>query len=107
MLTQMLTLRIHLDKVTNENGPLRAHPGSHVSPTSEGDGLDATIDVHAKTDDMLAMRRLISHSIATSVEGTHRHHRILHLEFVAMSTLPDGVTWHDLVIPPSASVTAG
>jgi len=92
MLKQMLTLRIHLDEVTNENGPLRAIPGSQVSSTSEGDGLDATIDVHAKAGDVLAMRPLISNSSDSLVEGTHRHRRILHLEFVAMSTLHNGVT---------------
>jgi len=107
VLKQMLTLRIHLDEVTDENGPLRVIPGSHVSSTSEGDGLDATVDVHANAGDVLAMRPLISHSSGSSVEGTRRHRRILHLEFAASSILPDGVTWHDFVIPQSTSVTAG
>src|SRR6056297_629198 len=106
VLKQMLTLRIHLDEVTDENGPLRVIPGSHVSSTSEGDGLDATVDVHAMAGDVLAMRPLISHSSGSSVEGTRRHRRILHLEFAASSTLPDGVTWHDFVVPQSASLSA-
>ena len=106
VLKQMLTLRIHLDEVTDENGPLRVIPGSHVSSTSEGDGMDATVDVHAMAGDVLAMRPLISHSSGSSVEGTRRHRRILHLEFAASSTLPDGVTWHDFVVPQSASLSA-
>lgn len=107
VLKQMLTLRIHLDEVTNENGPLRVIPGSHVSSTSEGDGLDATVDVHAQVGDVLAMRPLISHSSGSSVEGTRRHRRILHLEFAASSMLPDGVAWHDFVVPHSTSKNAG
>lgn len=107
VLKQMLTLRIHLDEVTDENGPLRVIPGSHVSSTSEGDGLETTVDVHAMAGDVLAMRPLISHSSGSSVEGTRRHRRILHLEFAASSILPDGVTWHDFVIPQSASLNPG
>jgi len=107
VLKQMLTLRIHLDEVTDENGPLRVIPGSHVSSTSEGDGLDTTVDVHAMAGDVLTMRPLISHSSGSSVEGTRRHRRILHLEFAASSTLPDGVTWHDFVVPQAASLNAG
>jgi len=106
VLKQMLTLRIHLDEVTDENGPLRVIPGSHVSSTNEGDGLEATVDVHAMAGDVLAMRPLISHSSGSSVEGTRRHRRILHLEFAASPTLPDGVTWHDFVVPQSASLSA-
>ncbi len=97
VLKQMLTLRIHLDEVTDENGPLR--PGSHVSSTSEGDGLDAAVDVHADSGDVLAMRPLISHSSGASKPGTVRHRRILHLEFAASAQLPDAVQWHAFVRP--------
>ncbi|TWU54343.1 Phytanoyl-CoA dioxygenase (PhyH) [Rubripirellula tenax] len=97
ILNRMLTLRIHLDEVTDENGPLRVIPGSHVSSTSDGDGLDAAVDVHAKVGDVLAMRPLISHSSGASVPGTRRHRRILHLEFAASASLPDAIQWHDFV----------
>jgi ectoine hydroxylase-related dioxygenase (phytanoyl-CoA dioxygenase family) len=36
LLRQMLTLRIHLDEVTDENGPLRVIPQSHVASDSVG-----------------------------------------------------------------------
>ncbi len=97
VLKQMLTLRIHLDEVTAENGPLRVVPGSHVSSTSDGDGMNAAFDVHASAGDVLAMRPLISHSSGSSKPGTKRHRRILHLEFAASPTLPDGIEWHDFV----------
>ncbi len=97
VLKQMLTLRIHLDEVTEENGPLRVIPGSHLLSNNEGDGLNAAVDVHAKAGDVLAMRPLISHSIGASKPGTQRHRRILHLEFAASAKLPDGMQWHDFV----------
>lgn len=51
----------------------------------------------ATADDVLAMRPLISHSSGASKSGTHRHRRILHLEFAASPHLPDGMQWHDFV----------
>ncbi len=97
VLRQMLTLRIHLDEVTDENGPLRLIPGSHVSSTSDGDGMNAAVDVHASAGDVLAMRPLICHSSGSSKLGTKRHRRIFHLEFAASPKLPDGIEWHDFV----------
>ncbi len=98
ILQRMLTLRIHLDEVTDENGPLRVIPGSHVSSTSEGVGVDNAVTIHAHIGDVLAMRPLISHASGSSVEGTRRHRRILHLEFAADETLPNCVQWHDFVV---------
>jgi len=97
ILQRMLTLRIHLDEVTDENGPLRVIPQSHVSSTSEGIGVDGAVTIRAAAGDVLAMRPLVSHASGSSAEGTRRHRRILHLEFAADQTLPDGVAWHDFV----------
>ena len=95
VLRGMLTLRLHLDQVTNENGPLRVVPGSHESSTSLGQGLDRQVFIFAEAGDVLAMRPLISHASGPSQPGTTRHRRILHLEFAASAELPDGVQWHD------------
>ena len=97
ILRQMLTLRIHLDEVTDENGPLRVIPESHTSSDGEGLGIDQAATIHAELGDVLAMRPLISHASGSSAEGTRRNRRILHLEFAASSTLPDGVRWHDFI----------
>lgn len=104
VLRQMLTLRIHLDEVTEENGPLRVIPGSHVSSDTEGVGIDAAVDVHAAAGDVLAMRPLITHSSGSSTPETKRHRRILHLEFAASPRLPDGMQWHDFVGPAAGIV---
>ena len=99
ILRQILTLRIHLDEVTDENGPLRVIPGSHVSSDSDGIGVDRAVTIHAKIGDVLAMRPLISHASGSSAPNTQRHRRILHLEFAASKILPDGYQWHDFVRP--------
>lgn len=41
VLRRMLTMRIHLDDVTEENGPLRVIPESHKSATCRGRGVEA------------------------------------------------------------------
>ena len=62
LLRQMLTLRIHLDEVTDENGPLRVIPQSHISSDSVGLGVDHAVTIYASAGDVLAMRPLISHA---------------------------------------------
>ncbi|QDU74142.1 Phytanoyl-CoA dioxygenase (PhyH) [Bremerella volcania] len=94
LLASMLTLRIHLDAMTEENGPLSVIPGSHL--------LDAAqerppVVLSAQAGDVLAMRPLLSHASSMSKEGTTAHRRIVHLEFAASPALPDGVRWHDYV----------
>lgn len=97
ILSRMLTMRVHLDEVTDENGPLRVIPESHRSKACEGLGIERAETIHALAGDTLAMRPLISHSSGASIPGTTRHRRILHLEFAADPTLPDGYRWHDFI----------
>lgn len=105
ILRQMLTLRIHLDEVTDENGPLQVIPGSHVASDSIGLGLDHAVSIHADIGEVLAMRPLISHASGSSLEGTLRHRRILHLEFSSANTLTDGYQWHDFIQPRRQSTS--
>lgn len=107
ILRRMLTLRIHLDEVTDENGPLQVVPGSHRSKTDEGAGVNAAVAIHAAVGDVLAMRPLLSHSSGASHPGTTRHRRILHLEFAADEQLPDGYRWHDFVASAAAEERCG
>ncbi len=106
VLLQMLTLRIHLDEVTDENGPLVVLPGSHVgqvsnlsspsaSPTGEHRQAGRLPHViHAAAGDVLAMRPLLCHCSGSSSPNTTRHRRILHLEFASSPRLPEGFCWH-------------
>jgi hypothetical protein len=95
LLREMLTLRIHLDDVTTENGPLVVLPGTHGSRDAPATRPPQTI--LAQAGDVLAMRPLLAHSSGASTAGTTRHRRILHLEFAARRELPDGYAWHDFV----------
>jgi ectoine hydroxylase-related dioxygenase (phytanoyl-CoA dioxygenase family) len=94
VLEQMLTARIHLDEVTEENGPLKVIPGSHRGGKELA--LDSTppILVMARRGDVLLMRPLLAHCSGCSHPGTSRHRRVLHLEFAASPELPDGYAWH-------------
>ena len=97
VLRQMLTLRIHLDDVTDENGPLKVIPGSHHDDRDPDAGARPQVTILAAAGDVLAMRPLLCHCSNRSAEGTSRHRRILHLEFAGLSELPEGFAWHDFV----------
>jgi hypothetical protein len=94
LLEAMLTARIHLDDVTEENGPLKVVPGSHrhAKLLELGEALPHT--VLAARGDVLLMRPLLAHCSNRSYPETRRRRRILHLEFAAMPELPDGYAWH-------------
>jgi ectoine hydroxylase-related dioxygenase (phytanoyl-CoA dioxygenase family) len=94
LLERMLTARLHLDDVTDENGPLKVVPGSHR--TGEEMRLEgaAVATLHAEAGDVLLMRPLLAHCSNRSREGTARHRRVLHLELAADAALPDGFAWH-------------
>ncbi|MCI0360069.1 MAG: phytanoyl-CoA dioxygenase family protein [Planctomycetaceae bacterium] len=91
ILRQMLTLRIHLDAATAENGPLVVVPGSHHSRDTHSSREPAVI--LAAAGDVLAMRPLLEHSSGESHAGSDLHRRVVHLEFAASPALPDGYRW--------------
>jgi hypothetical protein len=97
ILRPMLTLRIHLDDVTSENGPLQVLPGTHIS--RDAPALREAVTIFAAAGDVLAMRPLLAHASAPSVAGTSCHRRIIHLEFAASGDLPDGYEWHSFIRP--------
>ncbi|WP_254512101.1 phytanoyl-CoA dioxygenase family protein [Anatilimnocola floriformis] len=96
LLREMLTIRLHLDDVTLENGPLRVIPGSHHSAAEIDSGREP-VTILARAGDALAMRPLLSHSSGDSAPETKLHRRILHLEFAKSETLPDGYAWQRFI----------
>lgn len=92
LLEQMVTVRLHLDDMTDENGPLKLLPGSH-----RGTGVDQPVTILGRRGDGLLMRPLVSHCSNKSFPGTTRRRRILHYEFAGVAELPDGYEWHDFV----------
>jgi hypothetical protein len=97
LLENMLTLRLHLDDVTESNGPLKVLPGSHQSGKAAGSGKRIPVTILGGRGDVLAMRPLLSHCSNKSLPGTTLHRRILHYEFSGIPQLPDGYLWHDFV----------
>lgn len=97
LLENMLTLRIHLDEVTNSNGPLEVIPGSHATGKAVESSSQEAVKILVNAGDVLAMRPMISHASGhTDSEGNLRR-RILHLEFSATEQLPDGYQWSHFV----------
>jgi hypothetical protein len=94
VLQTMLTARIHLDDVTEENGPLKVIPGSHRSGKLLEPGESPPRSIVVQRGDVLLMRPLLAHCSNRSHPDTRRHRRILHLEYAASAELPDGYAWH-------------
>ena len=106
-LRDMLTLRIALDPMTEENGPLIVQSGAHW-PVNEGreEGDWGSEEMAFQTDgnpyttilgqagDVFVMRPLLPHSSLKSVEGTPLRRRIIHLELSNVRQLPAGLEWH-------------
>jgi ectoine hydroxylase-related dioxygenase (phytanoyl-CoA dioxygenase family) len=97
VLAAMLTARIHLDDVTEENGPLKVIPGSHRAGKRLHLGDTPPVSIQVAAGDVLLIRPLLAHSSGRSHPDTRRHRRILHLEFAASPELADGFAWHCFV----------
>jgi Phytanoyl-CoA dioxygenase (PhyH) len=97
VLESMLTLRIHLDEITPENGPLQVASGSQrTGKALQVDGYERH-SICTAAGSVLAMTPLLAHCSGRSSPGTTRHRRILHLEFSGLRELPGGVGWHQFV----------
>ena len=95
LLENMLTFRIHLDDVTDENGPLKVIPGSHRTGKKLLLGEAAPQTIYAAKGDVLAVRPLTAHASANAQLNTAMHRRILHLEFAACPEPAKGMFWHE------------
>ncbi len=112
ILESMLTVRIHLNEITEENGPLKVIPGSHRSGKEMVLGETPPQAILCNRGDVLLMRPLLAHSSGRSHPDTRRHRRILHLEFAASPNLPDHYEWYDYIdgrspAPPPTSSAEG
>jgi len=95
ILEQMLTLRIHLDDVSPDNGPLRVLAGSHRRDSPAEDDREVTI--LARAGEVLAIRPLLFHCSSSASSASELHRRIIHLEFAGRRELPDGYAWRHFV----------
>ena len=93
LLDHMLTIRIHLDDVTDANGPLRVIPGSHVAYQQKYDPTREAETLCCRAGDALLMRPLVTHASGHSKSDAGLHRRIVHLECAPRGDLPDGYEW--------------
>jgi ectoine hydroxylase-related dioxygenase (phytanoyl-CoA dioxygenase family) len=97
LLARMLTARVHLDDMTDENGPLRVVPGSHRFDRTADDEPRPPVVVRCRAGDVLLMRPLLTHASGHAAPGTAMHRRIVHLECAPAGELGDGYEWRDFV----------
>lgn len=95
LLQRMLTLRLHLDDCTDQNGPLRVKPESHQHGVLSSGALDAWRDMPERlclvpAGGVVLMRPLLLHASSSAAAIGHR--RVIHLEWSA-DHLPGGLRW--------------
>ena len=92
----MLTLRIHIDDVPEDNAPLLIAPGSHrhgrIAEAAIADTVArcGTIVCTAQAGDIWAYATPILHASAAATRAAHR--RVLQVDYSARR-LPDGLDW--------------
>jgi ectoine hydroxylase-related dioxygenase (phytanoyl-CoA dioxygenase family) len=97
-LRNMLTLRIHLDPTTIDNGALRILPGTHLKGRLNAKDILSLVETmkplecESAAGDILLMCPLLLHSSRKAVNPSHR--RIIHIEFSAMA-LPSPLEWYE------------
>jgi len=90
-LEQVLTLRVHLDDSTHENGPLRVLPGSHRQGVLSNDEIQQLstsidpIDCLVGKGGVVAMRPLLVHASSKLRNDCPR--RVLHIEYAASESI--------------------
>lgn len=96
VLSDMLTLRVHLDPVPAGNAPLLIAPGSHrLGRVAAEDVADVvqrcgTVACLAEAGDVWLYATPILH--ASEAAATPLHRRVLQVDF-AVGELPDGLQW--------------
>ena len=99
ILSEMRTLRVHLDPVGPDNAPLLISPGSHRLGFVAEPEIDATVArlgtraCLAAAGDVWAYATLILHASAASQSAARR--RVLQLDYAAVA-LPSGIDWFGL-----------
>ncbi|TWT56301.1 phytanoyl-CoA dioxygenase family protein [Allorhodopirellula solitaria] len=97
VLSQMLTLRLHLDPMRADNGPLYVVPRSHQTTQNGGVEPAATEEmqtIYCRAGDVLAMRPLLCHGSHPTDPATALRRRVLHLELAPRDALPAPYHWH-------------
>lgn len=99
-LSNILTLRVHLDPANTETGVLRVIPGTHKNGRVNSNRLLDIVEKSevkeciANSGDVLLMNPLLFHSSRKATKPKHR--RVIHLEYSAMP-LPEPLQWYETI----------
>jgi len=98
VLEQMVSVRLHIDECSADNGALRVLPGTHllgripkkVIPAVRKDVREQICPV--PVGGAMLMRPLLLHASSPSLTPGHR--RVIHIDYSA-ATLPGGLMWYE------------
>lgn len=98
ILQQNLTIRIHLDSTTQENGALKVIPRSHLKGVYRPETIDWDIE-EEKTccvtkGGIMIMKPLLLHSSGRTINNSKR--RVIHIEF-SNKELAGDLAWAELI----------
>jgi hypothetical protein len=98
LLESMLTIRVHLDAMGPENGPLYVRPGSHrlgkLREEAHPNAASESEPIYCEQGSVMLMRPLLSHSSIGCLPNCDTHRRIIHLELCNVENLPAPFEWH-------------
>lgn len=100
VLAQMVAVRIHLDDMCANNGPLQVIPGSHrLGKLSETQLRQAVarsphVELSVPRGGLLLLRPLLVHASPAAASPAHR--RVLHVEFAPVDAISP-LFWHAAV----------
>lgn len=96
VLNKMLTLRLSLDPMNENNGPLLVIPGSHEDTDDHTKAVDSrpVVELHCDAGDVFAMRPRLLHASKKASDLADIHRRVVHLEFAPANILPEPWQWH-------------
>lgn len=97
LMSQMLTLRLHLDPMRADNGPVYIVPRSHVMTQNGGVEPAAKEDIqtiYCRAGDVFAMRPLLRHGSYAADPATLLRRRVLHIELAPRHALAAPYRWH-------------
>lgn len=95
-LEQVLAIRVHLDDSTEENGPLRVLPGTHVMGVLTDDAINdlglarSAVECHVPAGGVLLMRPLLVHA-SSKAKAAGKSRRVLHIEYASRTCFPGGI----------------
>lgn len=98
VLSNMLTVRVHLDHTDETNGALRVIPGTHCFGRLDSNQISywkeqqKPVACSVRSGGVVIMRPLLLHSSLPSVNPEHR--RVLHFEYSAID-LPGELEWFE------------